>query len=367
MAGIIKHVVLSETFYFLLWLIFSFYLLSILLMVVFAISGTNRNETSLISIIFLMPFFPLVDYINNKKAGKKSIFLHHINENAVTPLLLLGILLLCYSFDLRMFVYMYLGIGLMLAFFHIIKNRIQMDHESVFFALFFSLLFQTARGPYDAVLSVLNILIRPFKFRLPKWKVKLNEQEHWLAEEVGIDKEVLRLLKTSRINSFDRLTIETAEHFTPVVPHGLSGRIEKGQALSVVSRLFESLHPLGYSIFVSKERGDREWEKICLLKTMDPYEILQLHGTDGINHNIDHEDVIAKLKEWETRYSPFSVLLAGYDTAFLLFRHIPEDAVALAEEVCDFCPDVLWQGPYDGVEDLALKIKSTGSLYLWWD
>ena len=45
---------------------------------------------------------------------------------------------------------------------------------------------------------------------------------------------------------------------------------------------------------------------------------------------------------------------------------MPEDLAAFADEVYDFCPDIVEQG-CDSVEALAEAIAETSTVFLWWD
>jgi len=71
------------------------------------------------------------------------------------------------------------------------------------------------------------------------------------------------------------------------------------------------------------------------------------------------------LKEWE-EYSSFDILGADNDWVELEFKSLPRDLKAFAEEVYDFCPDAVDQGP-GSVKGLIKDIIRTKRLFLWWD
>ncbi len=106
-------------------------------------------------------------------------------------------------------------------------------------------------------------------------------------------------------------------------------------------------------------------DKIGVMKGTDQYEILRIMHTDGDDYDISNQDVIDWLKELE-RKAPFEIIGADSDWVEIEFKTLPKDLKAFAEEVYDFCPDAVDQGP-GSVEDLVKEIRKTNRLFLWWD
>jgi hypothetical protein len=71
------------------------------------------------------------------------------------------------------------------------------------------------------------------------------------------------------------------------------------------------------------------------------------------------------LKEWE-KTSPFDIIGADNDWVEIEFKSLPKDLKSFAEEVYDFSPDAVDQGPGSTTE-LANEIQQTKRLFLWWD
>jgi hypothetical protein len=101
------------------------------------------------------------------------------------------------------------------------------------------------------------------------------------------------------------------------------------------------------------------------MKTTNPYDYLAVVRTDGINYDLEHAQVLARYREWADRFG-LSLVGAGQDWLEAEFSSQPSDWLAFAREVYEFCPDVVEQGTND-VETLAQEMRSTNTLYLWWD
>ncbi len=66
-------------------------------------------------------------------------------------------------------------------------------------------------------------------------------------------------------------------------------------------------------------------------------------GTNGINYEITNEDVIEKLTKWDEQYT-ITILEIEADRLTVQFENLPENLEALANEMYEFCPDIIDQG-----------------------
>jgi hypothetical protein len=94
-------------------------------------------------------------------------------------------------------------------------------------------------------------------------------------------------------------------------------------------------------------------------------DILRLARSDACNYDRDTEDLIKVLSDYHSRLG-IDIFHAETDTIEFELLTLPEDVLALARELYDFCPDVVDQG-VGSVEALAEAIEVTGRVYLWWD
>ena len=81
-------------------------------------------------------------------------------------------------------------------------------------------------------------------------------------------------------------------------------------------------------------------------------------GTNGINYEISNEDVIVKLTKWDKQYS-ISVSEIEADRLTVQFDKLPEDLNKFANEIYEFCPDVIDQG-YGCIADMIEMSQEHG-------
>lgn len=119
----------------------------------------------------------------------------------------------------------------------------------------------------------------------------------------------------------------------------------------------------GYQLFYFEDNDHKFY--LGAIKSDDEMDILRWRGTDGINYDHTNQDIINKLEEW-SKSNPIDVVGVSYDWVLFHFENPVKDVKELAEDVYEFCPDVIDQGV--GTMD-ALKhfIKEENGVYLWWD
>ena len=195
-------------------------------------------------------------------------------------------------------------------------------------------------------------------------KVPLSPSAEELAKNIKFDREVLVIAKGEGQDHIGRLIGFDEEGYQIIAP-GIAISVPEDKTDHILSSLRKKLLPLKYMAFVVEMNEGLKIDKIGILKGMDQYEILRIMHTDGDEYDISNQDVIDRLKEWEIN-SPFDILGADGDWVEIEFKILPRDLKAFVEEVRDFCPDAVDQGP-GGVAELAKEIKKTKKLFLWWD
>lgn len=191
----------------------------------------------------------------------------------------------------------------------------------------------------------------------------LTPAELRLADEAGVAPEVARLLREHggdlrRLWGLDTLS------FDSVPRPGLTVAVPEARALPAVRALRDRVGP-GYAVFRSAWNFGHGDDRIAVLRADDPFAPLAAIGTNGINHDLTTEEVIARLREWDARFG-LRIVGASGDWVEAEFVRQPDDMLAFAREVYAFCPDVVDQGTGD-VEALAEEMRRTNTLYLWWD
>lgn len=194
--------------------------------------------------------------------------------------------------------------------------------------------------------------------------VTLSPYAEEVARIIKFDRQVLITMKEESDGSIHRLTGYDENDFQIIVD-GVCVPVPEDRTDAVLEALRKKFAPLKYMPFVVEMNGIIKTDKIGVVKGTDQYEILRIMHTDGDEYDISNQDVIDRLKEWE-KTSPFIIVGAGNDWVELEFKMLPKDLKAFTEEVYDFCPDAVDQGP-GSPAGLAKEIQHTRKLFLWWD
>lgn len=194
--------------------------------------------------------------------------------------------------------------------------------------------------------------------------VTLSPYAEAVAKIIKFDRQVLIMMKEDSDGSIHRL-VGYDENGFRIIVDGVCVPISDDRTEKVLGSLRKKLAPLKYMAFVVEMNGGIKTDKIGVIKGIDQYEILRIMHTDGDEYEISNSDVIDRLKEWE-KTSPFSIVGADNDWVEIEFKTLPKDLKAFSEEVYDFCPDAVDQGP-GSTPGLAKEIQQTRRLFLWWD
>ncbi len=194
--------------------------------------------------------------------------------------------------------------------------------------------------------------------------VVLSPLAEELAKSLKFDRQVLIIAKGESQDRIGRLIGFDEDGYQIIAP-GITIAVPEDKTDHILSALRQKLHPLKYMPFVVEMNEGLKIDKIGILKGTDQYDILRIMHTDGDEYDISNQDVIDRLKEWEIN-SPFDILGADNDWVEIEFKTLPKDLNTFAEEVYDFCPDAVDEGPGSTAE-LAKEIQKTKKLFLWWD
>jgi hypothetical protein len=194
--------------------------------------------------------------------------------------------------------------------------------------------------------------------------VTLSPYAETVAKIIKFDRKVLIMVKEESGESIHRL-IGYDEKGYQIIADGICVPVPEDKADFILQSLRKKLTPLKYMAFVAEINAGLKTDKIGVLKGTDQYDILRVMYTNGDDYDISNQDVIERLKEWE-KTSPFDIIGADNDWVEIEFKTLPKDLKSFAEEVYDFCPDAVDQGPGSPAE-LANEIQQTKRLFLWWD
>jgi hypothetical protein len=194
--------------------------------------------------------------------------------------------------------------------------------------------------------------------------VTLSPYAEALTKIIKFDRQVLLMVKEESGESIHRL-IGYDEKGYQIIADGICVPVPEDKTESILNSLRKKLAPLKYMAFVVEINGGIKTDKIGVIKGTDQYDILRVMYTNGDDYDISNQDVIERLRDWE-KTSPFEIIGADNDWVEIEFKTLPKDLKSFAEEVYDFSPDSVDQGPGSTTE-LANEIQQTKRLFLLWD
>jgi hydrogenase maturation factor len=153
------------------------------------------------------------------------------------------------------------------------------------------------------------------------------------------------------------------------IHHGIFfSRLKEETAKEICLQFHESVKSSGNFIFC-KNMGFVEDTittfDVVIIKARDLFDVLRFVRIEGGNYNLDTEDILQKVREWNEQYS-FKLLVADTDRMEAMMDNPPADMEKFADEVYAFCPDVIDQG-YGTKEALVEYYRKNSYLWLWWD
>ena len=192
----------------------------------------------------------------------------------------------------------------------------------------------------------------------------LSPADLHLAAEIGFESDVLVLAKEEAKGPLHQLSGYDEEEYQ-IMANGVVVSVPWSRSEQVLRTLREKLKSRNYMAFRIEINSALKVDRIGILKGGDQYEILRIMYTNGDDDDVSHEDVIEKLKQWE-KQSPFEIVGAENDWVEIEFRAIPQNLKDFAEEVFEFSPDTVNEGP-GSIAELAKDINATKRLVLWWN
>lgn len=193
-------------------------------------------------------------------------------------------------------------------------------------------------------------------------EVALTAQEEAIVSAVGVDKTLATRLKVQG-ESIERLKGLSAD-FEETQADGIVVLTAPGDGADVLAGIRKQLAGTSYRAYLHDNAFGHGPDKVAVIEG-DDYAYLGIVRTDGINHDLDHEAVMARYRLWDQKYG-LRLVGAGGDWIEAEFVRPPEDWQAFAQELYAFCPDIVDQGVGD-VDALAGELQKAGRLYLWWD
>jgi len=285
----------------------------------------------------------------------------------------------------------------------VLKSEIECDREQISSNVLVSLMLlsiqekQAIAAQVDFELDIFSAI----DAESPTLLRKLELVQHWYEDESEqSERELREMPSTVKIQRNVELEGTGGSRFIKLQLDGIFFEVLAPDVAPVVLRLRTRLLPRGYMPILlgykrrqqllvedwqEALRNSRERSLIGIVKLDDHYQIVKFFGTGAGNYGLSNQDIIHKLRAWE-KLCEFEILGGGGDTIQLAFKTLPEDLLAFAEDVDDFCPDLMGQG-YIGpplgegatmedfgramdeqnLEDLADYLERNKAVSFWWD
>jgi len=192
----------------------------------------------------------------------------------------------------------------------------------------------------------------------------LSHSELNLATQIGFEADVLLLVKEEAKSHLHRMSGYDGDGYQ-IMANGIVISVPWSRSDQVLWSLREKLKRRNYMAFQIEINNALKVDRIGIIKGTDQYEILRIMHTNGDDDDVSHEDVIAKLKQWEKRIR-FEIVGAENDWVEIEFRTMPQDLKTFAEDVYEFSPETVDEGT-GSLAELVKDISATKRLVLWWN
>ncbi|MCK8143336.1 DUF4253 domain-containing protein [Flavobacterium sp. I-SCBP12n] len=197
-------------------------------------------------------------------------------------------------------------------------------------------------------------------------KTELTKTEESIITKLNFDKSLVLELKaetTKNIFQLPAIDSDTGEELDKETFEGIYSESNEKDAEKLVRKLKQKFKEKGYLIFYLEGLNGKK--NIGIIKGIDELDILRYRKTDGINYDLESEDVLKKISEWNTKFG-VKIIGCNQDYIQIEFDKLPQNMEEFAKEVYAFCPDSVDQGVGD-IKSLEEYIKQDKGIWLWWD
>ena len=192
---------------------------------------------------------------------------------------------------------------------------------------------------------------------------ELTESEQSFCKNAQLENEDALFLKKLTRRPIEKLAFEK-EYSDIKKPDAICSLTTEENARKIVLENLDKFRQEGKYIFIS-EIAHNGYKVGLTGATSDPYKLMEFAETNGANYDIETSHIIEKYKKWDSEFG-ITPIAIGFDFCECQIKNKNIDYKKLADEVYEFCSDVVDQGT-ETVEALEEEMKRTGSIYLWWD
>lgn len=159
--------------------------------------------------------------------------------------------------------------------------------------------------------------------------------------------------------------------WAPVPDHGLPAAkvvaftLARCKRQKTLAELQTEARKAGCLLILAEPWAPGENAALVLFPTDNKLAVVAAVGTEGANYGVQTSNVIAWLERLD-RENPFHLVFCNHELVGGSFLGPVKGARKLAEQMIEFCPNCLDEGP-DDAEELALELKKRRSFLLRWD
>jgi hypothetical protein len=191
----------------------------------------------------------------------------------------------------------------------------------------------------------------------------LTETEKSYSQDAKLNNEDALFLKKLTRRPIEKLVFEK-EYSDIEKPEAICSLTTEENARKIITENLDTLVKSGKYILIS-EIAHNGYKVGMTGTTSDPYKLMEFSETNGANYDIETFHIVDKYKKWDKEFGIMPIGI-GFDFCECQIKNRNIDYKKLAEEVYEFCPDVVEQGT-ETVEALEDEIRRSGTIYMWWD
>jgi hypothetical protein len=158
------------------------------------------------------------------------------------------------------------------------------------------------------------------------------------------------------------------ELYDSIVPGIRYIAVEQQRAYDIVEQYFDSVKRSGKYIYmtnISLDESYRPYYDIVIVPETDQFEIIRLSKVEPVNYNLTNLDVVNWFKDKQREFE-FDIIVADVDRIEAVISTEPTCYKRLANDIYQFCPDVIDQGHGD-MDELIKYLKENRRMWFWWD
>lgn len=209
--------------------------------------------------------------------------------------------------------------------------------------------------------------------RITSTEMEISNIEKSILDSIEFDYTILESIRSYsdstiqlKSTSSDYYNDSTKSFETEVKVHsGITFNAERSLAPEIVSSLKDQFRKNGYLIYVSAVNFGYSPDQVTVIKSKDQFDILRIEETAAYNYDLENSDVLEKFLQWD-KLNHFEIIGASSDWVEANFIQKPTNIKKFAQELYEFCPDVVDQGA-GSIKELEKEMNAFNILYLCWD